>query len=350
MVGGRDFYDSKFNRATQALRQPGSSFKPIVYAAAVQNGRSPSYILQDTAISLEQGTGTPWTPKNYDGRFLGEMPMRRGLYESRNMVAIQAGMELGEHTIINEARNFGITTPIPPYPSIYIGSADVYPMQMVAAYAPFANQGIRATPNAILRVENARQEVLWQQTPSRTTVLSPEESWIMVDMMKDVIRRGTAAGSVWGAGFHHPAGGKTGTTNDGTNVWFIGYTADLVAGVWIGFDRPKKIMSDAQGGRLAAPAWTAFMTEVYRRRPAPPDWPRPASIIMREIDLSTGLLQTPYCPREFVRSELYIPGTEPTRECDRHLAFQYDTLGAPVVPPIRMDSIRPADSVGERNH
>ncbi|MEO5589611.1 MAG: PBP1A family penicillin-binding protein, partial [Gemmatimonadaceae bacterium] len=230
MVGGRDFYDSKFNRATQALRQPGSSFKPIVYAAAVQNGRSPSYILQDTAISIDQGTGQPWTPKNYDGRFEGAMAMRKGFYQSRNMIAIQAGMELGVNTIINEARNFGISTPIPPYPSIYIGSADVYPIEMVAAYAPFANQGIKANANAILRVENARQEVLWQQTPSRTTVLSPEEAWIMVDMMKDVIRRGTASGSVWGAGFHHPAGGKTGTTNDGTNVWFIGYTADLVAG------------------------------------------------------------------------------------------------------------------------
>ena len=326
MVGGRDFYDSKFNRATQALRQPGSSFKPIVYASAVQNGRSPSYILEDTAISVEQGTGTPWTPKNYDGRYLGPMPMRRGLFESRNIVAIQVGMELGENTIINEARNFGITTPIPPYPSIFIGSADVYPLEMVASYAPFANQGIRATPNAILRVENARQEVLWQQTPSRTTVLSPEEAWIMVDMMKDVIRRGTAAGSVWGAGFHYPAGGKTGTTNDGTNVWFIGYTADLLAGVWIGFDKPRKIMSDAQGGRLAAPAWTAFMTDVYRRRQAPPDWPRPQSIITREIDFTTGLLQTPYCPRDVVGSEVYIPGTEPTRECDKHLGYTSDSI------------------------
>ena len=339
MVGGRDFYDSKFNRATQALRQPGSSFKPIVYASAVQNGRSPSYILADTAISMEQGTGTPWTPKNYDGKYLGPMPMRRGLYESRNMVAIQVGLELGENTIINEARNFGITTPIPPYPSIFIGSADVYPIEMIAAYAPFANQGIRANPNAILRVENARQEVLWQQTPSRTTVLSPEESWIMVDMMKDVIRRGTAAGSVWGAGFHYPAGGKTGTTNDGTNVWFIGYTADLLAGVWIGFDKPRKIMSDAQGGRLAGPAWTAFMTDVYRRRPAPPDWPRPLGIITREIDFTTGLLQTPYCPRDVVGSEVYIQGTEPTRECDRHLGYTYDSLGLGGRPP-RLDSIR----------
>ncbi len=335
MVGGRDFYDSKFNRATQALRQPGSAFKPIVYAAAVQNGRPASYIVNDSPIvvPLGGGGGKDWAPKNYDGKFLGLMPMRRGLYESRNIVAIRVGMELGEQTIINEARNFGITTPIPPVPSIHIGAADVYPIEMISAYSAFSNQGIRPTPNAILRVENARQEVLWQQTPARSQVLSPEESWLMVDMMKDVIRRGTAAGSVWGAGFHLPAGGKTGTTNDGTNVWFIGYTADLVAGVWMGFDRPQKIMADAQGGRLAAPAWTQFMSEVYRRKPAPPDWPRPPAIITRDIDISTGMLQTPYCPRDLIRSEFYIPGTEPMVECDKHTGYgsaspsYLDTLG-----------------------
>jgi len=266
------------------------------------------------------------------------MPMRRGLYESRNIIAIRVGMELGEQTVINEARNFGITTPIPPYPSIHIGAADVYPMELISAYSTFANQGIRATPNAILRVENARQEVLWQQSPARSQVLSQEEAWIMVDMMKDVIRRGTAAGSVWGAGFHLPAGGKTGTTNDGTNVWFIGYTADLVAGVWMGFDRPQKIMADAQGGRLAAPAWTQFMSEVYRRKPAPPDWPRPIAIITRDIDVSTGMLQTPYCPRDLIRTEFYIPGTEPTLECDKHLGpgnypgGYLDTLGRAPAP------------------
>jgi penicillin-binding protein 1A len=347
MVGGRDFYDSKFNRATQALRQPGSAFKPIVYAAAVQNGRPASYIVNDSPIvvPLGGGGGKDWEPKNYDGRFEGLMPMRRGLYESRNIVAIRVGMELGEQTVINEARNFGITTPIPPYPSIHIGAADVYPMELISAYSTFANQGIRATPNAILRVENARQEVLWQQTPARSQVLSQEEAWIMVDMMKDVIRRGTAAGSVWGAGFHLPAGGKTGTTNDGTNVWFIGYTADLVAGVWMGFDRPQKIMGDAQGGRLAAPAWTQFMSEVYRRKPSPPDWPRPIAIITRDIDISTGMLQTPYCPRELIRTELYIPGTEPTLECSKHFGAGYypgtyiDTLGR---APDTFSRIRPA--------
>lgn len=318
MVGGRDFYDSKFNRATQALRQPGSTFKPIVYSAAIQNGRPPSYLVDDSPLRLERPGAPTWTPQNYDGAFLGQIPLRRSLYESRNLSTIRLGMELGEQTVIGEARNFGITTPIPPFPSIHIGAADVYPLELISAYSVFANLGIRATPNAIVRVENARKETLWQPTPARTQVLSAEEAWVMVDMMKDVIRRGTAAGAVWGAGFTVPAGGKTGTTNDGTNVWFIGYTADIVAGVWMGLDRPQKIISNAQGGRLAAPAWTAFMSEVYRRKPKPPDWPRPSGIISRDIDVSTGLLQTPYCPRELIGVEFFIPGTEPTRECDKH--------------------------------
>jgi penicillin-binding protein 1A len=329
MIGGRDFDDSKFNRSVQALRQPGSAFKPIVYSAAVQNGRPASYIINDSALVLQVPGQPEWAPQNYDLKFLGEIPLRQALYESRNVATIRLGMELGEQTVINEARNFGITTPIPPYPSIHIGAADVYPIEIISAYTAFANLGVRATPNAIIRVENQKGEILWQPTPTRTQVLSPEESWLMVDMMKDVVRRGTAAGSVWGAGFHYPAGGKTGTTNDGTNVWFIGYTADLVAGAWMGFDRPQKIKENAQGGVLAAPAWTAFMTEVYRRKPAPPDWPRPMSIVTREIDISSGLLQTPYCPRSLVTSEFYISGTEPTRDCDKHLGY-----GTPGLTPM----------------
>src|SRR4051794_17698991 len=317
MIGGRDFDDSKFNRSVQALRQPGSAFKPIVYSAAVQNGRPASYIVNDSPLVLQVPGQPEWAPQNYDLKFLGEIPMRESLYDSRNLSTIRLGMELGEQTVINEARNFGITSPIPPYPSIHIGAADVFPIELISAYTAFANLGVRATPNAIIRVENQKGEILWQPTPTRTQVLSPEEAWIMVDMMKDVIRRGSAAG-VWESGFHLPAGGKTGTTNDGTNVWFVGYTADLVAGVWYGLDRPQKIKDNAQGGVLAAPAWTAFMTEIYRRKPVPPDWPRPTSIVTREIDISSGLLATQYCPRNLVTTEFYISGTEPTRDCDKH--------------------------------
>jgi len=321
MIGGRDFYDSKFNRAVQALRQPGSTFKPFVYSAAIQNGRPASYVLDDSPLSLNVPGSPTWEPKNFDDKFEGPIPMRRALYQSRNLPTIKLGMELGEQTIIGTARNFGITTPIPAFPSIYLGAADVYPIELISAYSAFANLGVRATPNAILRVENQKQEILWQPTPTRTQVLSPEEAWIMVDMMKDVVRRGTAAGSVWGAGFTVPAGGKTGTTNDGTNVWFVGFTADLVAGVWMGLDRPRKIKGNAQGGVLAAPAWTAFMTEVYRRKPRAPDWPRPLALVTREIDVTTGLLPTQYCPRAALGTEFYISGTEPTRDCDTHMAY-----------------------------
>ncbi|HEX6251096.1 MAG TPA: PBP1A family penicillin-binding protein [Gemmatimonadaceae bacterium] len=332
MVGGRDFYDSKFNRAVQALRQPGSTFKPIVYATGIRSGRPPAYILDDVPISLPNMGGETWEPRNYDGRFEGPIPMRRSLYMSRNLSTIDLGMELGEERVIGTSRAFGLTTPIPAVPSIHIGAADVYPIEMVSAFTAFANMGVRATPQPIIRVENQRGEILWQPTPLHTQVLSQTEAWLMVDMLKDVVRRGTAAGSVWGAGFQIPAGGKTGTTNDGTNVWFIGFTADLVAGVWMGFDRPQRIKGNAQGGTLAAPAWTAFMREVYRRKPAPPDWPRPEGIVIREIDPRTGLLQSAYCPGP-AATEFFISGTEPTQECSAAY-YGISPSGMSIMPPM----------------
>src|SRR6185369_3590363 len=166
-----------------------------------------------------------------------------------------------------------------------IGAADVYPIEMVSAYTTFATLGTRAAPLALTRVEDSKGNILWEPGPSLTPVMSPEESWLVVSVMKDVVQRGTAAGSV-GSQIRFPAGGKTGTTNDGTNVWFVGYTQDLVAGVWMGFDKPTKIKSNAQGGILAAPAWVAFMNEVYRRRPAPRDWPMPADIVQRQVDVT----------------------------------------------------------------
>jgi len=329
LVGGRDFDDSKFNRATQALRQPGSTFKPIVYAAAVQNGRPPTYIVDDSPVSVPQSGGGNWTPQNYDGKFEGLMYMRRGLYQSRNIVAIKVGMELGPSTVIEMARRFGLTTPIPPYPSIYIGAADVYPIEMIAAYSAFATLGTRAAPNGIVRVENARGDVLWEPTPQRTPVMSPEEAWLMVSMMKDVVQRGTAAGSV-GSQFHIPSGGKTGTTNDGADVWYIGYTSDLVAGVWMGLDKPKKIKGNAQGGVLAAPAWTAFMREVYRRRPASQDWPRPEGIVERQIDYATGQLWAPGCGPAIY--DYFLAGTDPIATCIPPAETYPTTPGTPGQP------------------
>jgi penicillin-binding protein 1A len=331
LIGGRDFDDSKFNRATQALRQPGSTFKPIVYATAVQNGRSPATSIEDVPISVPQVDGSLWTPQNYDMKFEGPMTMRRGLAQSRNLIAIRVGMELGEQAVIDEARRFGITTPIPPYPSIFIGSADVYPLELIASYGTFANLGSRVAPNAIVRVENQQGQVIWQPKPPRTQVLSPGEAWLMVNMMKDVVLRGTAAGSVWGAGFRVPSGGKTGTTNDGADVWYVGYTADLVAGIWMGFDKPKKIISNAQGGRLAAPAYTQLMMEVYRRKPAPPDWPRPDAVVTADACAADGSTYT----------EFFLAGTEEDNGCGV-------VVGDPFFIPPSGDTIAGAPSTAVR--
>ena len=332
MVGGRDFDDSKFNRAVQATRQPGSTFKPIVYAAAVQNGRPPTYVLDDSPLTLPMAVGDTWSPQNYDGQFEGQIPLRRALYESRNVPAVRMGMELGEQTVIDMARKLGISTAIPAYPSIHIGAADVYPIELVAAYSVFSTLGMQARAGGIVRVENANGEVLWAPENVRVPALSPEESWLMVDMMKDVVRRGTAAGSV-GAQFPYPAGGKTGTTNDGTDVWYIGYTTDLVAGVWIGLDKPEKIKANAQGGQLAAPAWTAFMTEVYRRKPPPPDWPRPAGIVMKTVDLLTNTEWMPGCPG-IQSTEFFVTGTEPMIPCSLMPGLTTDTSGFSTYPSI----------------
>lgn len=315
LVGGRDFDDSKFDRCTQALRQPGSAFKPIVYADAIESGLPPSYMVADTPLVVPQIDGSKWMPKDDDGRFLGMITLRRGLYDSRNLAAVRLGMQLGPASVIAEARKFGITTPIHPYPSIYIGSESVYPIELVAAYTAFANLGDRTTPLAVTRVETADGQVLWEPPVVRIPVLSPEEAWEMVSMLKDVILRGTAFTAVDQAGFHIPAAGKTGTTNDGNDVWFIGFTADLVAGVWLGMDLPAKIKVNALGGVLAAPAWTAFMTDVYRRKPEPPDWPRPPDLIGREIDGTTGLLASASCPSSATYTEWFIPGTEPVGSC-----------------------------------
>ncbi|HEX2218983.1 MAG TPA: PBP1A family penicillin-binding protein [Gemmatimonadales bacterium] len=321
MVGGRDFADSKFNRATQALRQPGSTFKPITFSAAVEAGYPLSHVMVDDSLSLlVKPDEPPWTPQNYDLQFDGPMTLRRALYLSRNIIAIKLGMELGEQAVVSEAAKFGLSTRIPRVPSIHIGSADVIPLEMIAAYTTFANLGTRTVPNSILRVEDRSGKIVWQPTTRTVAVLDSAHAWLMTDVLRDVVRHGTAVGSV-GARINFPAGGKTGTTNDGFDVWFIGFTPDLVTGIWIGFDQPRKIKSNAQGGILAAPAWTAMMREIYERRAIPPAWPRPSGLSALDIDKTTGYKATPFCPKDVHYIESFIPGTEPSGFCPIHSPF-----------------------------
>ena len=362
MVGGRDFGDSKFNRATQSLRQPGSTFKPITYSAAIEAGYPLSHVMVDDSLSLiVKPDEPPWTPMNYDLKYEGPMTLRRALYLSRNTIAIKLGMELGEQAVVSEAAKFGISTRVPAVPSIHIGSADVIPLEMIAAYTTFANLGTRSVPNSILRVEDRSGKIVWQPAPRSVAVLDSAHAWLMTDALRDVVRHGTAVGSV-GARINFPAGGKTGTTNDGFDVWYIGFTPDLVTGLWIGFDQPRKIKSNAQGGVLAAPAWTAMMREVYERRAIPAAWPRPSGLTALDIDKTTGYKATPFCPKDVHYIESFIPGTEPTGFCPIHSPFgnvggvmggagpapgqppstapaigvpRTDTVGAPLVPTTR---------------
>jgi penicillin-binding protein 1A len=324
MIGGRDFDDSKYNRATQAIRQPGSTFKPFVYSAAVRAGHPVTEILDDSPLNppVIQQDSTPWQPKDDDDTTLGMIPMREALYLSRNLATIKLGRGLGEQTVIGEARNYGITTALPAYPSIFIGAKGVRAIEIIGAYTAFATLGTRAEPVGILRVEDRQGTILWQPAVRRETVMDSSHTWLMVDMMKDVIRRGTAFTAVWKAGFTLPAAGKTGTTDDYTDAWFIGYTPELVTGIWVGYDIQQRILEhNAGGGRIVAPAWTAFMRDVYDRRPAPPDWVRPDSLVTREVDWSTGYLATPFCPQDVRHWDWFYPGTEPTQVCPVHAPF-----------------------------
>jgi len=324
MVGGRDFQDSKFNRAVQTRRQAGSTFKPFVYAAAIRAGIPLSHIVDDAPVSLTlPGDTMPWEPQNFEGDFRGPMTLRRGLMLSRNLVAVHLGLEIGVQAVRGEAQRFGISTPIPPYNSIFIGSASVIPIEMVSAYTAFATLGVRAAPVGILRVEDRTGDIVWEPQVRLDRVMDREPAWLLTSVLTDVVNRGTAYNAVRAnGGFRLPAGGKTGTTNDGTDVWFIGFTPEMVTGVWMGLDLPQKIKARAAGGLLAAPAWVAYMTDVYERRPAPADWRRPAGLIMREIDNTTGYRFTPFCPPEARDFEWFIPGTQPEEYCPIHPPFR----------------------------
>lgn len=323
MVGGRHFDESEFNRATQGERQAGSTFKPFVYSAAIRAGKPASYIIDDEPISPMQDDSMPWEPQNFEGDFRGPTTLRKGLRTSRNLVAIRLGLELGVSAVVGEARNYGLSTPIPRFPSVFIGSASVQLLEMASAYTAFASLGERASPVGILRVEDADGNIVLEPTPRKQRVLDHDRAWILTDMLRDVVDAGTAYLPVRQRGrlpYSIPAGGKTGTTNDGADTWFLGFTPEMVTGVWIGFDLKRRITSGSiGGGLLAAPVFASYMGEVYSRRAAPSAWPTPSSLIARSVDMVTGYLATDFCPPAERYVEWFVPGTEPTEPCPIHL-------------------------------
>lgn len=311
LVGGRDFSHSAYDRALQARRQPGSAFKPIVYATAIQEaGLTPT-----TEIQLAPDAA--YNPEDEVAPGTVALTARQALTKSSNAAAVRVGAMVGPRAVARTAHALGISTPIPPYPSIYLGAAEVVPVELVAAYAAFGNGGFRVRPHLITRVEDKAGKVLWQPPVSRERALDEGTAFITLSLMEDVVDHGTGA-TVRSRGFWLPAAGKTGTTNDAKDVWFVGMTKDLVAGVWLGFDRPRTITATAFGGALAAPVWAEMMKEVYRDRPAPGGWAPPAGVVSVAIDAQSGRLATGNCPPDSVRIEYYLPGTEPHDYCPIH--------------------------------
>ncbi|MGH8673636.1 MAG: transglycosylase domain-containing protein, partial [Burkholderiales bacterium] len=248
LVGGRDYKASQFDRAVDGRRQPGSSFKPIVYAAAIADSIAPNSIVGDTAIAITLPNGSVYRPDNSDHEYLGAITLREALAKSRNVVAVQLGQQVGMDSVIALARRMGISAPIAPYPSSAIGASAVQPLDLIAAYTTFANLGTAVEPRFIHRIEDRTGKVAYA-APVRALppALDQRTTFVVRDMMRDVVERGTATSIRRYLPSSIPVAGKTGTTNDNTDVWFIGLTPDIVAGVWLGFDKPKMITPGAAG-------------------------------------------------------------------------------------------------------
>ncbi len=314
LVGGRDFNDSNFNRAVQAARQPGSAFKPFIYTAAIDNGYSPTDIILDTPVSFNAGNGQEWSPHNYDQKFRGPVTLRNALAHSVNVPAAKLLQKLGTSVVTSYAKRLGIKSRLSPDLSLALGTSEVNLLELTSAYGVYANQGVRVAPVYILRVEDKNGKVLEQSRTTGEEVLSPETALTMTSMMESVIENGTAA-SARALGFTAPAAGKTGTTDDYSDAWFVGYVPGVVTGVWVGFDRKQKIGPGMTGAAAALPVWVDVMLAATKNRP-PQDFPVPSGVVSRLICTETGLLANPACPSTEI--ELFREGSEPTGYCNVH--------------------------------
>ena len=280
MVGGRDFEESKFNRATQALRQVGSSFKPYVYTAAIDSDdATPDDVVLDAPVTFQTASG-PYSPHNYDGKFEGNITYRRALAQSRNIPALKVEMRVGVNKVIEYARKFGITSPLPPVIPLALGSADISLAEQTSAFTTFPNDGVRVSPRLIRKVVDYEGRVLEENYPDVHDVISPRTARIMTSMLREVVLHGTGAKA--GATIKHPLAGKTGTTNDFTDAWFVGFSPSVTCGVWIGYDEKKNLGPKESGAMAALPIWIDFMKVAIVGHPnedfaPPPDLPKVAN-------------------------------------------------------------------------
>ncbi len=318
LVGGRDYRRSQFNRAVQARRQPGSLFKPFVYLAALEAARegqagqlTAASLLADEPVTFESGAG-PWSPQNYDKQFHGPITLRSALEQSLNVPAVRAAMAVGTKPIVQLLHRLGVTSAIGnDLSSVALGSSSVSLMEITAAYGAVANGGIAVKPTAVRSTRDQQGDIVWNGVPDRQQATSPQGAYVLTSLLEGVIQRGTASKAKV-LGLKGMVAGKTGTTDGYRDAWFVGYTSDVVIGVWVGFDdeRPLRLT----GSQAALPIWMEIA-----RRVIPPNVPAfemPPGVITRDIDPKTGQLATFQCPEQV--SEVFIEGTEPSVYCEVH--------------------------------
>jgi 1A family penicillin-binding protein len=279
MVGGRDFRQSQFNRAVRSRRQPGSAFKPLLYAAALEHGYSPVSVLDGLASIQPQGP-EEWTPRNALGEVPDALTLRAALLESNNRAATLLQQKVGSRPVLRLASSAGLRD-LPDVPSLSLGTGEVTPLDLTAAFAMFPNGGFAVHPRGMIRVIDADGGTAYDDPPNTERVISPQSAFQMVSMLQDVINRGTAS-AARSAGIRFPSGGKTGTTNDFKDAWFVGFSSSIVAGVWVGYDQPRTIGREAYGSRYALPIWVDFMRRAAQRRP-PTEFEQPSGL--REVEL-----------------------------------------------------------------
>jgi len=315
LIGGRDYASSQFNRIL-SKRPPGSVFKPFVYTAAMNTAVSggntiltPASLVDDSPTTFLYGNQT-YSPNNFKGDFRGQVTLRQALAHSLNVATVRVGEMVGFDRVVAVARNAGMNDDIKPTPAVALGAYQVTPLEIAGAYTMFANGGVRAQPVFVSEVRDQSGTLLYQHQPETRQVLDPRVAFLMVDLLQEVMRSGTAA-SVRSRGFKLPAAGKTGTSHDG---WFAGFTSELLCVVWVGFDDYSEL--GLEGARSALPIWTQFMMQAarYKQYGDAKPFPPPSGVVRMDVDKESGLLAGPECPSSVV-SSYFVAGTQPAAQC-----------------------------------
>ncbi len=322
VIGGRNFFKSQFNRAFQAKRHVGSAFKPFYYLAAIESGYLPTDYLYDLPVTIEDdGSGKPWYPENFDGKFMGKVTLRQALAHSRNLASVRLLQEIGTSTAIEYARKLGVESYIPNVLSISLGAVGCTPLEITHAYSTIANYGKKMNLIMIKKIEDAYGNVIFEKKPYGKQVVDSQSVYILIHMMKSVMNNGTGVEARTKYGFYLPCAGKTGTTDNFTDAWFIGFTPEITIGVWVGFDSLRTIAHNASGALFALPFWSNIMKKLPLKGK---DFKIPSGIVVDTICVESNLKRTPYCPK--VREEVFIKGNEPNTFCNIHTEKKSESI------------------------